>query len=411
MFRHLLLLYFLILTLQPIPGRVVHDFAGIIPDADEQLLESLIQETRNATTADVAVVTVSSLQGLLVEEYANQLFNSWGLGDRDRNNGVLFLIAPNDRKTRIEVGRGLESLLTDQIAGEIIDSEIIPYFKQGDFSGGIREGTRVITELLERYPEAARGNIGSTPTYVITRHDTARAVAFAFLGIGIALTILPFYLLRKKKSYPFLILFIILLSFLILAASAFYLGKPYVNGQDATICFTLVGGAITAVLALYHNVRKFLRLRPHYCKKCGTKLTLLNEAIEDAHLTPPEQLEESLGSVDYDIWVCSACLNTEKKEYISYLSGFSACPQCGVRACSEKSTTVTSATTHSTGLARIDGECKSCWHQTTRTTIIPRISGSSDSSDGGSSSSSSSGSGSSGGGGGSSGGGGASGSW
>src|SRR3990172_7690478 len=107
-------------------ARRVHDFASILPAAEAQSLESLAQQVERETTAQLAIVTVASLEGMTVEQYAYTLFNSWGIGRRDVNNGVLLLVAPRERRMRIEVGYGLEPLLTDSLCGEIRDASIIP---------------------------------------------------------------------------------------------------------------------------------------------------------------------------------------------------------------------------------------------------------------------------------------------
>jgi uncharacterized protein len=139
------------------PGRRVYDFANVIADADRRTLADEIAAVEQATSAQVAVVTVTSLERHTVEEYANHLFNAWGLGDRDRHNGVLLLVAPTERRTRIEVGWGLEPLLPDELCGDILAERVIPRFKTGDYSAGIVDGTREILRLLRAFPDAARG--------------------------------------------------------------------------------------------------------------------------------------------------------------------------------------------------------------------------------------------------------------
>jgi uncharacterized protein len=89
-----------------------------------------------------------SLQGGDIETYANQLFRAWQLGQAQKNNGILLLVAPNERKVRIEVGYGLEGTLTDALASTIISAAIVPHFKRGDFSGGVEAGVHGITAVL-----------------------------------------------------------------------------------------------------------------------------------------------------------------------------------------------------------------------------------------------------------------------
>jgi uncharacterized protein len=130
------------------PQGWVSDFAGIMSDTVKSQVDALFAEVKNSTGAEIAVVTVPSLDGMSVEEYAVKLFKKWGIGEKGKDNGVLFLIAPNEHKTRIEVGYGLEPVITDGRAGEIIRKTVIPFFKAGDYNQGILQGSREIAALI-----------------------------------------------------------------------------------------------------------------------------------------------------------------------------------------------------------------------------------------------------------------------
>jgi uncharacterized protein len=130
------------------PQGWVSDFAGIMSDTVKSQVDALFAEVKKSTGAEIAVVTVSSLDGISVEEYAVSLFKKWGIGEKGKDNGVLFLIAPNERKTRIEVGYGLEPVITDGRAGEIIRETVIPFFKKGDYDQGILQGSMQIAALV-----------------------------------------------------------------------------------------------------------------------------------------------------------------------------------------------------------------------------------------------------------------------
>src|SRR4030042_4878714 len=123
------------------PQGWVSDFAGIMSDMTKSQVDALSAEVKKSTGAEIAVVTVPSLDGMSVEEYAVKLFKQWGIGQKGKDNGVLFLIAPNERKTRIEVGYGLEPVITDGRAGGIIRETVLPFFKAGDYDqGGLKGG-------------------------------------------------------------------------------------------------------------------------------------------------------------------------------------------------------------------------------------------------------------------------------
>ena len=113
-------------------------------------VEAIVREAERITSAEIAVATVSSLEGMSVEEYANTLFHLWGIGKKDRDNGVLVLVAPNERQVRIEVGYGLEPILPDGLAGEIIRTEILPRFRENDYSGGTLAAITRIAGIVRR---------------------------------------------------------------------------------------------------------------------------------------------------------------------------------------------------------------------------------------------------------------------
>jgi uncharacterized protein len=134
-------------TFPALTGRVV-DEANLLDPADEQALTADLKALEDKSSDQVVVVTLPSLQGYAIEDYGYQLGRHWGIGTKQLNNGVLLIVAPNERKVRIEVGRGLESILTDALSKIIIDNAILPRFRAGDFAGGIKDGVRDIRLAL-----------------------------------------------------------------------------------------------------------------------------------------------------------------------------------------------------------------------------------------------------------------------
>ena len=125
------------------------DDAGVLDAATRESLRAKLAALEAKTTHQLVVATVKSLNGNSVEEYANRLFRRWQLGQRGKNNGVLLLHAPTERKIRIEVGYGLEGTLTDAITKYIIQNAITPRFKANDFSGGMTRGVDDIIKVLD----------------------------------------------------------------------------------------------------------------------------------------------------------------------------------------------------------------------------------------------------------------------
>ena len=134
----------------PEPNGRVNDFAGILDTATTTQIAAIVREAERLTSAEIAVATVTSLDGMSVEEYANRLFHEWGVGKKDRDNGILLLVAPHERKVRIEVGYGLEPVLPDGLAGEIIRTDVLPRFRQDDYAGGTLAAVTRLAGILQR---------------------------------------------------------------------------------------------------------------------------------------------------------------------------------------------------------------------------------------------------------------------
>ncbi len=141
-------------TFPALTGRVVDEAQILSPQTEAQLTQELAAHERE-TTEQVVVVTVRSLQGYPIEDYGYQLGRHWGIGQAKRNNGAILLVAPIERAVRIEVGYGLEGRLTDVFTHDIIQTQILPPFRQGQFELGIVSGTRAILAALKGTYEAS----------------------------------------------------------------------------------------------------------------------------------------------------------------------------------------------------------------------------------------------------------------
>lgn len=134
------------------PDGYVTDFADILSEGNESTLEELLADLEARMTTEIAVVTVNSLDGDDVAVYGNELFREWGIGQAEADNGILLLVAPNERKMRIEVGYGLEGVVPDITAGAIIDDVITPAFKAGDYDTGVQEGVLALVATVDGEP-------------------------------------------------------------------------------------------------------------------------------------------------------------------------------------------------------------------------------------------------------------------
>jgi len=138
-------------TFPPLTGRVV-DNANLLSPAQEAELSAKLEALEKSTGRQLVVATLPDLQGYEIEDYGYQLGRAWGIGQKGQNNGIILIVAPNQRKVRIEVGYGLEPYVTDALSSTIIQEQILPKFKANDYPGGIEAGVDALLAQL-RLPE------------------------------------------------------------------------------------------------------------------------------------------------------------------------------------------------------------------------------------------------------------------
>ncbi|MFI2810589.1 TPM domain-containing protein [Microbulbifer sp. JSM ZJ756] len=189
-FRHLPLLFSLLACLysvatwaQPefpmLSGRVV-DRANLLRQDTEYQLTELMQQHEKETSNQLVVVTIPDLQGLTIEEYGYQLGREWKLGQKDKDNGALLIVAPQERQVRIEVGYGLEGALTDALSSNIIHTKVLPKFRSGDFDAGVIAG-------VESMIAAIRNEYVAEPTETSGDRRLALLVGFFLLLVMLQL--------------------------------------------------------------------------------------------------------------------------------------------------------------------------------------------------------------------------------
>jgi uncharacterized protein len=156
-------------TFPPLTGRVV-DNANILSPAVEASLTEKLAGLETASGHQLVVVTLPTLQGLEIEDYGYQLGRAWQIGDKTRDDGALLIVAPNDRKVRIEVGYGLEGVMTDALSSVIIQSAILPKFRAGDMEGGVVAGTDALLQQLSLPDDQARANVAAATSQAQKGH-------------------------------------------------------------------------------------------------------------------------------------------------------------------------------------------------------------------------------------------------
>jgi uncharacterized protein len=139
----------------PLTGRVV-DQANLLDPATEQALTEKLAALEASSTDQLVVVTVNSLQDQEIEDYGYQLGRAWGIGQKENDNGALLIVAPNERKVRVEVGYGLEPILTDAFSSQVIRDDILPSFRDGDYQAGVVKGVDALIAQLSLDPAEAQ---------------------------------------------------------------------------------------------------------------------------------------------------------------------------------------------------------------------------------------------------------------
>lgn len=176
-------------------GIYVQDYAQVLSAEDKRRLLNIGQELDNKTTAQLAVVTVKTLDGQPIEDYALSILREWGIGSKEKNNGALIVVAVQDRRSRIEVGYGLEGLLSDGLTGRIQDQAMIPYFRKGNYAAGIVNGYAVTASLIAKDAGVQLTSINSEQIAVPakTTNNTDQEYPFwlkLLIGVGIVLLLI-----------------------------------------------------------------------------------------------------------------------------------------------------------------------------------------------------------------------------
>ena len=310
-FRYLLSIVFFGLSLlafaqeAPFFSGYVNDYAHLLTESTQQELEARLRDHQQRTTNQVTVLTVEGLEGESVEDYALRVGESLKIGQKEKDNGILLLIARDDRAIRIEVGYGLEPYLTDAYAGRIIREVMAPAFRSGDYDAGIANGVNAILEKAEGIDE---------------------------------------------------------------------LSEPEVVEQDQGFSLMAWLFAVVSAIAGFFIIKKRRRNAPRKSKKTGLPMKKLSEQEEDVHLASGQQVEEEIGSVDYDVWVSDKPDDVMVLAYRSNLSKYSECPNCGYRTYYHANSKVLRSATYSH-----DGEgvrhyaCRHCDYTKTKNYSVPRL--------------------------------------
>lgn len=337
--------------------------AAYVSDPDDVLsasavgtLNVLSRDLEETSTAQVAIVILNSIGEENPKEFATRLFQYWGIGQRDVDNGLLIFTVLDQRRTEFETGDGLEGVLPDIICYRIGMQELVPYFKQDEYGKGLIAATRRFKEVLEN-PDSleeirsSRSNEPYSPVpglpFFVGWYVVLAVLFILFLSVWLIYTNYSkqelydrYRMTRKVYTWVFLLLFPL----------------PYL------LVFPL----------LKYRLRK-LRDQPRYSRKNGKLMHKLNEQADDEFLELGQIVEEEINAVDYDVWVTENQDDILILKYARRWSKYKNCPKCSYRAYHKAhSQVLRNATYAQAGQQEVVHSCKNCHYSHRQLITIPK---------------------------------------
>ena len=294
------------------------DQAGVLSAEESRRISAMAESMYQDMGVDVVLVTVPQVDGGTPKELATALFNAWRPGDPQANNGLLILFSLGDRRLEMETGYGLESLLPDGWMGTMQQQYMVPAFKEGKYGEGLVRGIQHVDARLRLNPEAAR--LGA-PAPVYDPSPPAADDPYA----------------TQASDY-----------------------NPWLDSE----LMPIYGGAGGGLL-LIGGATLYIRRRRRSCllHDKPVRMERLSEVDEDEHLNKGQVMEESLGAVEHDVFICPECSATKVFSRSLLFSGYGRCPKCARR------TTSKTRSNPYGGRVQIHINCKHCGHSSSRVRI------------------------------------------
>lgn len=336
---------------------------GILSAATVEQLNALLRDIRRTTSAEAVAVVVDNIEGGDIDTFATELFGAWGLGKKDKDNGLLILVSTGLRRAAIRTGYGLEGVMPDIVCGRILRNVMIPRFRQGDYDGGVIAATQAIDRILTD-PDN-RDEILSSEADVDLRHNDDLDLR-EFFGIYFTLSGLA------------------TLALLLIIAAVLYRNRGRSNHEKylalnnikpTALIVTFVGLGLPALASV-----PLLLLMGHFrnqrrtCRRCGSKMNKVDEVHDNDYLNAAQDTEEQLGTVDYDVWLCPSCGETDIEPYVKANTGFQRCPVCGgLTSRYTRDRILRKPTTLREGEGVKEYTCLNCGHITDLKYVIPVV--------------------------------------
>lgn len=299
--------------------------SGILSSQAVSNLNHTIRQLWESTSVELVVVAVDQVDpDMTPEEFATRLFEKWGIGKKDNDNGILVLVARDDRAAIIRTGYGMEGVVPDIIAGRIIRNVMFPDFREGLYDNGTIAGVDALVKVIEdpQYAEELKSKYGNdthrAPENDLTAGEFVTYYLWFALFIAIVMLIDVIYAILSTSK---------------LDEVQRYRALDAHKTAALFVAFLSCGIGIIPYLILkrkMHSIRRHKRA----CPNCQTQMELIDEEHDNDYLTPAQDTEEKLNSIDYDVWHCPHCHETEVLPYVNRETNYTTCPQCGARAMS-----------------------------------------------------------------------------
>ncbi|MCB0549487.1 MAG: TPM domain-containing protein [Phaeodactylibacter sp.] len=338
-------------------GGYVSNPDNVLSSEEAQQLNALIAELEQNATAQVAIVVVNSIGEDNPKEFATRLFAHWGIGQADKDNGLLIFTVMDQRRTEFETGYGLEGVLPDAICYRIGMQELVPYFREGQYGKGLYAATARIKETLE--DPAALEEIRSE----LKGREPFRPIPYLPAVLG-------WYVIVVAAFHLFLLAWLLYTRF---SKQELYDRYMAIRPFRSLVFLFLFPIPFIAVYFYLKKVMEYLREHPRYSKVNGKLMHKLDEQADDAFLEKGQITEEELGSVDYDVWVTDGHDDVLILRYAKRWTKYEKCPKCSYLTYSkQRSRVLRNATYSHSGEREITFACKNCNYIDVRIEIIPQ---------------------------------------
>lgn len=339
--------------------RFVSNPDGILSASAQAQADSIISNIWQTSSAEVVAVIVNEIAGSDIDSFATNLFTHWGIGKKDNDNGLLILIVKDLRKAVIRTGYGIEGVVPDVVAGRIIRENMAPHFRNGDYNSGTLEAltrlAQIITnpdasgELMSQYKNDSNATTDTTEIF------TSYLALCVLLSVGMLIWFLSvLYSSRKKDRYDQ------------------HQTLDKIKSPALFASFLGLGMPLIAYIPLI-LIMRHLRTKPRECPNCHHTMHRLSEDEDNKFLTPAQDTEERLNSVDYDVWLCDSCGEVDILPFIQKSSSYTICPICRARTCSMiGNRIVVQASNNHEGRGVKEYRCSNCHHTSQTTYTIPK---------------------------------------